>query len=145
MIDALGFSGTQIGMSRAQVLAFIDYLQRHTVVSFHHGDCIGADAQAHALVQQYSPLTEIYIHPSTVKDKRAYCKDATMVFSARHPLHRNQIIIDLSTDFIATPKEVEEVLRSGTWATIRYAWKKFGKRSEHVTILPPITPESLFA
>jgi predicted Rossmann fold nucleotide-binding protein DprA/Smf involved in DNA uptake len=38
-------------------------------------------------------------------------------------LERNHDIVDASEVLVAIPKETEEVLRSGTWATIRYAHK----------------------
>ena len=41
-------------------------------------------------------------------------------------LDRNHDIVDQTDLLIATPKENTEVLRSGTWATIRYA-KKINK------------------
>lgn len=40
------------------------------------------------------------------------------------PLVRNHDIVDSTELLIACPKEQVEVLRSGTWATIRYARKK---------------------
>jgi len=37
---------------------------------------------------------------------------------------RNHKMVDSAGVLLATPKEDHEVLRSGTWATIRYAYKK---------------------
>jgi len=39
-------------------------------------------------------------------------------------LERNHNIVDESELLIACPKSKEEELRSGTWATVRYARKK---------------------
>jgi hypothetical protein len=49
-------------------------------------------------------------------------------------LERNKRIVDNVTLLIATPKEFHHTLRSGTWSTIRYAWKK----KIDVVIIPPI-------
>ena len=42
---------------------------------------------------------------------------------AKPPLDRNHDIVERCDLLIATPHTVEEQLRSGTWATIRYARK----------------------
>ena len=91
---------------------------------FHHGDCIGSDAKAHKVAD--STGCRIVIHPPENPKSRAYCSTATA--SVRAPktyLQRNHDIVDSSKILIAVPKDPNrEVLRSGTWATIRYARKK---------------------
>jgi hypothetical protein len=46
------------------------------------------------------------------------------VHAVRPPLVRNKIIVDRSELLIATPFHEKEILRSGTWMTIRYARSK---------------------
>ena len=54
---------------------------------------------------------------------RAFCKgDETR--KQKDYLDRNHDIVDETELLIACPKEPEEITRSGTWATIRYARKK---------------------
>ena len=66
------------------------------------------------------------IHPPNIKDKRAFCNDYRFSFPEKPYLERNHDIVDNSDVLIATPKESVEQIRSGTWATIRYA-KKLNK------------------
>lgn len=98
---------------------------------FHHGDCIGSDAQAHEIAQAFG--CKIVIHPPINPSKRAFCKGEITILEPRQYLDRNHDIVDACETLIATPKTSEEELRSGTWATIRYA-RKTGK---NVIVLHP--------
>ena len=86
----------------------------------HHGDCIGADEEAHGLARAFG--FRIVLHPPSDPRKRAYCEaDAT-----RTPvgyLVRNRRIVDECQLLVATPKLHAEEVRAGTWSTIRYAAK----------------------
>ena len=88
---------------------------------FHHGDCIGADEIAWILANYAGYHT--LAHPCDIAEKRAFTNSDT-IFSTLPPLARNRTIVDVSDLVVATPGEEEEVLRSGTWATIRYAKKQ---------------------
>ncbi len=46
------------------------------------------------------------------------------VLESKPYLERNRDIVDASEVLIACPSTREEVMRSGTWATVRYARKK---------------------
>lgn len=126
----VGFTGTQLGMSKKQKKELKKWLEEHKIQEFHHGDCVGADEQAHNLAKELG--IKVVIHPPTVPDKRAFCEGGTIL--PKHDyLERNKHIVDATNLLLAAPKEMEELLRSGTWATIRYA-KKTGKE---VTIFYP--------
>lgn len=115
---AVGFTGTQRGMAEQQMLAFRRLLFLFEWKVFHHGDCIGADAQAHEIAVERGMTT--VAHPPEIDTKRAWVlADATRM--ARSYLDRNRDIVDETSYLIATPGEFEEQLRSGTWATVRYA------------------------
>lgn len=119
----VGFTGTQLGMTMEQKREF-----RHLIVSlnpseFHHGDCVGADADAHRIVKRYLPDCRIIIHPPVIESKRAFCEGAFRILPAKEYLARNRDIVDATSRLIATPKELDEQMRSGTWSTIRYARK----------------------
>lgn len=117
----MGFTGTQKGMSDKQKRAFIAFVKENKPSEFHHGDCIGADSEAHDIVEHYSPNTKIIIHPPKDAKKRAF-KSGEEVLNERDYLDRNKDIVDHTDILVATPKGKEE-LRSGTWSTIRYAKK----------------------
>lgn len=119
----VAFTGTQRGMTAEQFDRFCSALTLDVMAFdwFHHGDCIGADAQAHAAVRRLT--TRIHVHPCNIPSKRAFCVgDAASPVAP--PLDRNRVMVDLSAALIATPGQMVEELRSGTWSTIRYARKR---------------------
>lgn len=117
-----GFTGTQRGMTDKQLSVVKDILV-NTKPIFHHGDCIGADKQAHDIAEALK--LSIILHPPIIEIKRAFC----VADECRIPkpyIDRNHDIVNESNHMIATPGEYVEQLRSGTWATIRFG-KKCGK------------------
>ena len=119
----VGFTGTRKGMTNKQKADLIAHIHRLKPSIVRHGGCYGADDDFHLIVRQNLPHTSIIIHPCNL-NQRGFCKgDLTLAPIA--PLARNHLIVDLSDTIIAAPKGKEE-LRSGTWATIRYA-KKMNK------------------
>lgn len=118
----IGFTGTQIGMSQHQKEQFVLKLMDLDITEFHHGDCIGADAEAHDIVREFFPEVIIVGHLPQSNGKRAFKK----CDNYRDPLPylvRDRIIVDETDILIGCPKTDDEVLRSGTWATIRYSRK----------------------
>ncbi len=84
---------------------------------------MGADQAIHNLVKD---TIEIVIHPPRCDTMRAYCS-STQIRSPQDYLIRNRNIVDETDVLLAFPATFHEVIRSGTWATIRYA-KKMNKR-----------------
>lgn len=121
---SLGFTGTQIGMTPEQRDSVILFLEGSAPVSVHHGDCIGADADFHDLVQRYLPEANIHIHPPKNPTKRAFCKGGQYVHPIKDYLDRNIDIVNESDELLAIPKDFEEEQRSGTWFTVRQARKR---------------------
>lgn len=121
----IGFTGTQGQMTSNQVLQVIRLLENLKPSEVHHGDCVGSDAFFHKLVRQTLPQTLIVIHPPFDPKKRAFC-EGDLILEAKPYLERNHDIVNQTSALIATPKTQHEVLRSGTWATIRTA-KKLNK------------------
>ena len=125
LIGHVGFTGTQKGMTAGQAGVVRSHLWKFATeggLFFHHGDCVGADEQAHALSKEfrYAPI----IHPPKNPAKRAFC--FAPMDDMREPkdyLARNKDIVRESHAMIAAPAEYDEQLRSGTWSTIRYAEK----------------------
>jgi hypothetical protein len=118
----IGFTGTQRGMSDRQKKG----LRVHLLVAepgseLHHGDCFGGDEEAHEMALELG--LRIVIHPPLNNSKRAFCKGAHLVLPPKYYIDRNHDIVDVSALLIAAPKTDEEEVRSGTWATVRYARK----------------------
>ncbi len=134
----LGFTGTRKGLKNEQfvvlgntlkylVEGFIEHGYKH--ISWHHGDCLGADEMFHKIIKHYKFFREttdlIHIHPPQESRFRAYCKGNVM-HDEKPYLVRNRDIVDLSQGLVACPDGKGELLRSGTWQTIRYARKNLG-------------------
>lgn len=125
----IGFTGTQLGMTSWQIDRVDEWLTDCAAWCkrtgkrpvFRHGDCIGADLQAAGTAR----LRGFYViaHPCTIESKRGWSLDNHQVRIPKAPLDRNHDIVNASDYLLATPKEDFEVLRSGTWATIRFARK----------------------
>lgn len=124
----IGFTGTQQGMTENQKEELIRLLlSNDNSGEFHHGDCIGADEQAAHEAHRIG--YKICSHPPINPTKRAFFYYEYIRYEPKDYLVRNCEIVDSCDLLIATPKEKEEQLRSGTWATIRYA-RKTGKPVE---------------
>ena len=89
----------------------------------HHGDCLGADADFHKLVQEVSFTkglnATIVVHPPSNSKYRAYLKGQEE-YSPMPYLERDRDIVDDTQILVATPDGPEKQ-RSGTWYTVRYA------------------------
>lgn len=118
----LGFTGTQIGCEDAQVKALARLLVELAPSHLHHGDCVGADELAHRIARAAGISVEL--HPPTVDAKRAFCEmlRGEVTRPPADYLVRNRAIVNATAALLACPREEEgETLRSGTWATVRYA------------------------
>lgn len=120
----IGFTGTRHGMTSIQKKALLTCMSRYLARSsqFMHGDCIGADKEAHSIVRRAFPSVHIVIAPSSNGNLRAYCEGDT-VREPEQPLVRNAQIVYASDRMFACPAEFEEQSRGGTWFTIRVARK----------------------
>lgn len=131
----VGFTGTQSGMSLGQKKYFRDRFVDLALQArkdkihlyFHHGDCIGADANAHDIVAELKLalpfVITIYVHPPLDGRKRAY-RQGDFMMPTKPYIERNHDIVDACSLLFVTPKTNVEEIRSGTWATYRYAMKK---------------------
>ena len=121
----LGFTGTRKGMSAIQLKKFAELLCELKPTEFHHGGCEGADTEASNWIAGSAGVF-VVCHPPA--DKRAigdYFADQVSV--EKDYLSRNRDIVDATDCLVATPKEDFDVVRSGTWYTVRYA-RKLGKK-----------------
>ncbi len=124
-----GFTGTKKGMTQRQ-RATVRYLFCELqLTELHHGDCEGADRQAHNLAWLLN--AHLVIHLPSDEKLRAFCAGAHEIRPALPYLKRNGNIVEEGLDgLIAAPKDFIEpsCLRGqGTWTTIGYA-RKMGRR-----------------
>lgn len=115
----VGFTGTRLGMTEAQKASLLSLLSEIGLpCTFHHGDCTGADSEAHEIARK-AGMT-VVVHPPEDETHRAWCvgDETRMPLSYRN---RNKSIVDDSAVLIAAPSTRGEELRSGTWMTVRIA------------------------
>lgn len=151
----IGFTGSQSGMTQFQKDELFKILSMKECSEFIHGDCIGSDAEANNIALSVG-VKLFTIHPPSNSHKRAFCFDPNKRFlwnrintpfveignegvkvrwmPIEAYLERNKRIVDSVSLMIATPKEFTHTVRSGTWSTIRYAWKN----KKDIIIIPPI-------
>ncbi len=89
---------------------------------FHHGDCIGADQQAFVIAKSIG--YETHSHPPENPKARAFTK-SDINYPVLPYMARNDEIVAASDVLIAGPYQDGEIVRSGTWATIRRAIKAY--------------------
>jgi hypothetical protein len=122
----IGMTGARHGVTHRQAVSFLNWFKSQYdatgVNEFHHGDCVGADEQITKLVKKFYPGVEIHCHPPKNPTYRAFVP-ADITYEEKDYLIRNRHIVDCTDKLVAFPDK-PEVLRSGTWSTIRY-----GKRA----------------
>lgn len=153
------FTGTQSGMTKYQKEELGSLLVLLKCSEFSHGDCIGADKEANEIAFD-SGIKVFTIFPPVKPLKRAWCFNEEKVLNNNNLqwntltykgqeikvrwmprdeyINRNRHGVDNCAWVVAAPKEHTISIRSGTWATIRYAWKV---RKDKITIIPPIVRE----
>jgi hypothetical protein len=117
----LGFSGTSNGLTQAQRLTLRYLFNELHITVLHHGDCIGADTQAHRIARQL--FARVIIHQPTNDQKQARLQ-GDVVLPPKPYILRNHDIVLASAGVITCPLSTHEQFRgSGTWAVIRYTRK----------------------
>ncbi len=114
-------TGTRFGMTDAQKLSFGALLNRLDCVSLHHGDCVGADAEAHDIAEDLNTDIFIAIHPPTSDVHRAF-KEGDSSWPEKGYFERNRDIVDSSEVLIGCPATAKQT-KGGTWYTINYGCK----------------------
>jgi hypothetical protein len=119
-VSRVGITGTHHGGTLAQYHALREFLIALSPRYLHEGDCIGVDAQAAFIATGLG----IYVvaHPPENPRRRAYAT-ANETRTCWPYIVRDHHIVDETEMLIGVPRHDHEVLRSGTWATIRYAVK----------------------
>lgn len=113
----VGITGGRSGARPDQLETLRSKLFEVFATSLHHGDCVGADAQAHEIARELG--LRIVVYPPDNPEYRAWCAGDEF-WSPRPYLKRNYDIVD-NTDLLIALPDRPECQRSGTWSTVRYA------------------------
>jgi hypothetical protein len=117
----IGMTGNRDGISKKALRKFRKILDNSKgIKEGHHGDCLGADTDFHHELTERGIKT--VIHPPDIDTMRAF-NEGTKTLKPKPYIERNHDIVDESDIMIGFPSSHQEQLRSGTWATIRYARK----------------------
>jgi hypothetical protein len=126
----IGFTGNREGLSDDQKTKIKEILDKcETDITVLHGDCVGADTDFHNLCINYKQRNPdknltIHIYPPNNKTMRAF-NVGDLIMNEEPYLVRNDNILKNSHYLIACPIDKNiEILRSGTWSTIRKARKQ---------------------
>ena len=117
-----GFTGTKDELTSQQRDVLHETLASIDSYTLHHGDCVGADEEAHKIA--YSLGYDIVVHPPTSDKHRAWCgqgQTGVEILNPRPYLARNKDIVLSSEILVACSGTMNELVRSGTWSTVRYA------------------------
>lgn len=123
----IAFTGTREGMTAKQIQAVLSLMKELRPEWALHGDCIGSDSDFHNICvllrgDRTNPgYPKIHLYPSDRDHYRANCEPFEICDPPAEPLTRNKEMIKVCDRLIATPKELREQIRSGTWTTRRYA------------------------
>lgn len=128
----LGITGTRKGLTEDQFNAIYNFVVDNVGIShLHEGDCIGVDYQLTLIFETIRPDVTIVRHPPlNIKTQANGPYDIS--WEPKPYLQRDKDIVRESKYLWAAPKG-EEIVRSGTWATVRYA----RKRGIPITIIMP--------
>ena len=124
----VGITGSSYGATQRQQDSLRQLFVWLRPGGLRHGDCVGADAQGHDIYREVMGPNRnhayVLIHPP--RDHRLRAGKIGNTFKELPYLERDKYIAGCVAGFrtdllIAMPRQPREVLRSGTWATVRYA------------------------
>ncbi len=118
----VGFTGTRHGMADVQKRMVAWHMGDLQMTELHHGDCIGADAQAHNIAVEHG--RKVVIHPPVDETYRAFCGGYDVCLLMKTHFARNRDIVDETDVLIGAPYNAKEQGRGGTWYAISYARKQ---------------------
>lgn len=131
----VGFTGTQEGMTSAQMSGVLYFLGQYEAFIGYHGLCVGADMQFDTIARTLPGFRGMVGFPAKGVGDKAITPDPSQFFEICDPLpplSRNRLIAAKDV-LLATPKEDRMVVRSGTWTTVRYA---IAKKTPVFIVLP---------
>lgn len=122
----LGFTGSQHGsQTEYQLEAVRGFLVGTKVgyetAEFHHGVCIGWDEIAAEIAHELG--YKLFGHPPTKTNKMSKIVN-DFDFPPLPYLERNRRIVDSTAYLLSASRTPYELVRSGTWSTIRFAVRR---------------------
>lgn len=135
MIRNIGITATRDGLTARQFTSVFQLFRNiktvcdnsYKIAKLHQGCCVGGDEQL--TIAAIALGMDVAAHPPT--DSKLLSKlalDLSHTKSEPLPyLERNRVIVDQCDTIIAAPNNYENMLRSGTWSTYRYAKLNFKK------------------
>lgn len=119
----LGFTGThRVPLPEAQQRALVAYLIKDLPTTVLHGGAPGSDEMFHDLLAELAPETIVEIYPGSADRYRYWHRRHPLgLHYSQPPLVRDKLIARRCDRLLGCPAQVEEIIRSGTWATVRYA------------------------
>ena len=125
----IGFTGTRRGCTPAQyerLRVGLAVMMNHARgnIELHHGDCRGADEEAHELARALC-FPYIEIHPPINPIVRAFC-EGNKVNDPIPYVQRNQAIVKVADVLVACPQGNSITRIGGTSWTVKHA-RKMGK------------------
>ena len=123
----IAFTGNCFGLSDDQKKEIIKIFDTCPNITVFHGDCVGADTDFHNLCLEYrtkqNKQIQIHIYLPDNDKLRGFNK-GDIYMNPQPYLTRNKNMVKKCDILIGCPIDKnKEQLRSGTWATIRYANK----------------------
>jgi len=117
----LAITGTRKGLTEAQFnrVKELIIMEGDMYSHLHEGDCIGVDDEVTQMFQNIRPEITIVCHPPENSRCRAFGV-YNEIKDERPYIMRDKDMVDASFIVWACPAG-EEITRSGTWTTVRYA------------------------
>jgi len=135
-LKSLGITATRNKLNSDQRNRLTQVLAEHFIVGIRqleHGCCTGGDEMAALLGKDLG--YRVVAHPP--KNKAFFSQKSYDASDEHLPeldyLERNRMIVSRVNLLVAVPGTVEEVVRSGTWTTLRYARER---RLTRIIIFP---------
>lgn len=124
VVNSLGFTGSRQGLTERQRTLLASIIEETEPSVVVHGGAKGADTEFHNIcIRMTVPLIKVYPSCFTHAWGELHESSRTKIIymDQQPPLDRNWDIVRDRDLVVACPNTAQETLRSGTWATVRYA------------------------
>ncbi len=116
----IGVTASRHGSTKRQREETRALLVKLRATELHHGDCVGGDSEVCEIARDLG--MRIVSHPPENPTYRAFVDSDESMPEAPYAT-RNAAIVAAVDILVALPRQQSEVLRSGTWSTVRRAYR----------------------